>query len=125
MYLIYIGFQTIRQPLIQEHDSQFSVSKTASLVTGVLTNALNPKTALFVLSLMTQLMSMQFSIFGLIGFGNFISLMHLIWFSAVAYVFSYPMLRTKILTQQRKLNHVIGSVLVGLGIMLLLNVGLS
>lgn len=97
MYLIYIGYQTIRQPLIQTHDPHAVISMRASFQNGLLTNALNPKTALFVMSLMTQLMSMQITVWGLVGFGSFVSLTHLVWFTAVAYLFSSPQLRDRIL----------------------------
>lgn len=125
MYLIYIGYQTIRQPLIQTHDPHVVVSIRASFYNGVLTNALNPKTALFVISLMTQLISMQITVWGLIGFGSFVSLAHLLWFFAVADLIFTPKLRDRILAQQRLLNRLIGGVLIALGGMLLLNLGRS
>ena len=52
--------------------------------TAFLTNSLNPKTSVFVISLYTQVIGIQTSPIGQIGWGAFISLSHFIWFALVA-----------------------------------------
>lgn len=82
---------------------------------GFLTNALNPKTTLFVLSVYTQLVRPGTPWPLQVGYGLFMSLAHLLWFSLVATVFSHAPLRRRVLERQRVLNRGIGLALMALG----------
>lgn len=89
-YLIYIGYQTfIQKPIMTNTDT---ISHTHALKYGLFTNALNPKTTLFVISTYTQIVKPMTSLVTLIGYGEFMSLAHFVWFAIVALVFSHPTL---------------------------------
>lgn len=96
------------------------LSKRQALQYGFFTNALNPKTTLFVVSTYTQIVSSLTPKAVLIGYGLFMSLAHFVWFAMVVLVFSQQQLRQKMLQRQVVINRVIGLVLAMLGIFLLL-----
>lgn len=121
LYLIYLGCQTTQQQVVLQ-DSPQSTQQTLkeSWKNGFFTNALNPKTTLFVLTLFTQVVSEQTPLWVQLGYGLFISLAHLIWFCLVAQFLSTPALRNRLLAKQKIVNTVIGGILILLGLMLLL-----
>ena len=60
LYLLYIAWQTWRHSVAiasELADSQAAFSHWSALKTGLISNALNPKTTLFVLSLYTQVIA--------------------------------------------------------------------
>lgn len=122
VYLVYIGYQTFcaRAVATAELSSQAALSKAASLRSGFMTNAFNPKTTLFVLSTYTQVVHVDTSMTMQLAYGLFMSLAHWFWFSLVALFFSDSRLRAGMLRCQDVLNKVIGMVLVALGVMLAL-----
>ncbi|MER7536090.1 LysE family translocator [Streptomyces sp. NPDC097704] len=122
-YLVYIGYKTFVAKATQvdvDQAGETGLSKAGALRTGFLTNALNPKTMLFVLSTYTQVVSADTPLVQQVGYGLFMSFAHLVWFGLAAVFFSHTSLRTRLLRKQAVLNKVIGSVLVGLGMVLAL-----
>lgn len=121
-YLVYIGVKTFAQRTRLDIDLSDgpAISRIQALRTGFLTNALNPKTTLFVLSTFTQVIHQDTPLWRQIGYGLFMSFAHLVWFAMAALFFSNDRLRAKMLRSQVVLNRVIGSVLVGLGVALAL-----
>lgn len=121
-YLIYIGCHTFMQRSRVEVDlsAEPSMRPIAALRTGFLTNALNPKTTLFVVSTYTQVVHVDTSLPAQFGYGLFMSFAHWAWFSLVALFFSHDGLRAAMLRAQLLLNRLIGTVLVGLGVSLAL-----
>ncbi|MEK9520324.1 LysE family translocator [Streptomyces sp. NPDC087908] len=121
-YLVYIGYKTFVTKAQVDIDlsEDGGISKAGALRTGFLTNALNPKTMLFVLSTYTQVVSADTPVFQQIGYGLFMSFAHLVWFALAAVLFSNQALRSRLLQRQTVLNKVIGAVLVGLGMVLAL-----
>ncbi|GAA4030941.1 LysE family translocator [Streptomyces plumbiresistens] len=121
-YLVFIGYKTfIAKARVQIDLSEGNgLSKAGALRTGFLTNALNPKTMLFVLSTYTQVVRADTPVVQQIGYGLFMSFTHLAWFALAALFFSNRSLRTRLLRRQAVLNKVIGTVLVGLGVALAL-----
>ncbi|KQX79164.1 MULTISPECIES: LysE family translocator [Streptomyces] len=119
-YLVYIGVRTFlaRADLDVDLGSRPGLSRLGALRTGFLTNALNPKTTLFVVSTFTQVVGPDTGLWQQAGYGLFMSLAHLGWFGLVALFFSHSHLRTAMLRRQKVLNRTIGSVLVGLGVTL-------
>ncbi|QEL54668.1 LysE family translocator [Chromobacterium paludis] len=116
-YLVYIGVQTFRQEphvRVDLHAGQ-PVSAWGAFKTGFLTNALNPKTTLFVVSTYTQVVHADTPLSLQFGYGLFMSFAHWAWFSLVSLFFSHDGLRGAMLSMQRLLNRLIGSVLIGLG----------
>ena len=86
-----------------------------------MTNALNPKTTLFVLSIYSQVVSIDTSLIIQVGYGLFMSLAHLLWFTLVACILSHSRIREQLLQKQVLVNRIIGIVLGALGILLLLS----
>ena len=117
IYLIYIGYKTFSSRLVLSTEPGVTQknSAMASLRTGFMTNALNPKTTLFVLSTYTQVVQVDTSILLQIAYGLFMSFAHWIWFSLVALFFSDQRLRNAMLKNQKLLNRAIGAILVALG----------
>jgi threonine/homoserine/homoserine lactone efflux protein len=121
-YLIYIGASTVlaKPKSVGPGDVPGGQSVARAITAGVLTNGLNPKTAVFVISLYTQIIGPGRSLAFQLGCGLFISLAHLIWFAGVASFLSRPTIRQTVLANQRVFNGLIGSVLVLLGVALAL-----
>ncbi|SPL72547.1 LysE family translocator [Acinetobacter stercoris] len=119
IYLIYIGYKTFTQKPVTDTSSINAINPSQALKYGFFTNALNPKTTLFVISTYTQIVNVSTPKIILIGYGLFMSLAHFIWFSIVAIVFSSIILRQKMLAKQVMINRIIGVVLCLLGVILL------
>ncbi|UQX02187.1 LysE family transporter [Streptomyces sp. RerS4] len=117
-YLVWIGVRTFRAraDLTVDLESKPELSPLGALRSGFLTNVLNPKTTLFVVSTFTQVVGPETSTWQQVGYGLFMSGAHLMWFAAVALFFSNSRLRERMLKAQKALNRAIGSVLVGLGV---------
>ncbi|MFF4584170.1 LysE family translocator [Streptomyces sp. NPDC001388] len=121
-YLVHIGIRTFRTRGEVEVDltGRTELTPLAALRTGFLTNVLNPKTTLFVVSTFSQVVDPGTPVAQQVGYGLFMSVAHLLWFGVVAVFFSHDRMRTLMLRGQRVLNKVIGSVLAGLGVSLAL-----
>ncbi|QIJ62376.1 LysE family transporter [Streptomyces sp. JB150] len=119
-YLVYIGVRTFRARGDVRVDlvDKTELTPLAALRTGFLTNVLNPKTTLFVVSTFAQVVDPGTPLWQQAGYGLFMSLAHLLWFAVVAVFFSQDRMRTLMLRAQKVLNKVIGSVLAGLGVSL-------
>ncbi|MEL5955789.1 LysE family transporter [Streptomyces sp. CLV115] len=119
-YLVYIGLRTFfaRGDLDVDLETKPQLTRLGALRTGFLTNALNPKTTLFVVSTFTQVVGPDTALWQQAGYGLFMSAAHFGWFALVALFFSNSRLRTSMLKWQKALNRGIGSVLVGLGVTL-------
>jgi RhtB (resistance to homoserine/threonine) family protein len=119
-YLVYIGVRTFRTRGEVEVDlsGKTELTPLAALRGGFLTNVLNPKTTLFVVSTFAQVVSPGTPLLQQVGYGLFMSLAHLLWFGVVAVFFSQERMRALMLRAQKVLNKVIGSVLAGLGVSL-------
>lgn len=121
IYLIYIGYKTFQYKNIVIDQCNYSptLSSAEAFKNGFITNALNPKTTLFVLSTFTQIVKPSTSMYTQIGYGAFMSLAHLIWFIFVALILSTPSIRNKLLASQKYVNRFIGVILIFLGLVLI------
>lgn len=117
-YLIYLGYRSLTNTTHVTLDSEGAVAGT--FLSGFLTNALNPKTLLFVVSAYTQVVQPGSSLAQQFGYGLFMSLAHWVWFSLVALGFSNVSLRRLMIERQRLVDRVIGLALLGLGATVLL-----
>ncbi|WP_131669558.1 LysE family translocator [Psychrobacter pygoscelis] len=128
-YLVTIGIQTYRHTESQNiqldsHQASTSsghLSAATAFKNGFMTNALNPKTTLFVLSIYSQVVSIDTSLIIQVAYGLFMSLAHLLWFTLVACILSHSRIREQLLQKQVLVNRIIGIVLGALGILLLLS----
>ena len=118
-YLIYLGFTMLRAKKADPAEAANAVaplSDLAALKIGFFTNALNPKTTLFVVALFTQVISPSTPIAVQLGYGAFMSLAHLVWFVLVAYAFSSDAARRFVASSRHIIERCIGAALVALGL---------
>lgn len=119
IYLIFIGYKTFTQEPIIDVASTQRINHLQAFKYGFLTNALNPKTTLFVISTYTQIVSTTTPKLVLLGYGLFMSFAHFLWFAIIGVLFSSILLREKMLTKQVLINRVIGLLLCLLGLLLI------
>lgn len=119
-YLIYLGVTMLRSRPDGEMASQPAavLSDMAALRTGFLTNALNPKTTVFVVSLFLQIVGQDTSLATQLAYGGFISLAHVGWFCIVALCFSAQGVRARLLAVRHWIDRAFGGMLVGFGVLL-------
>ncbi len=118
-YLIYIGWKTFTSTKKSEIDcvkSKRTISSLSAFKTGFITNALNPKTTIFFLSIFTQVVNQETPLLIQITYGAIISMAHLIWFSLVSFLISHPVLLKKFNQYQHRIEKVIGVILIGFGL---------
>lgn len=121
-YLIFLGIKMLRaKPATDEMLAEQPVlSSLGALRTGFLTNVLNPKTTIFIVSLFMQVVQPQTPLAVQLGYGAFIVLAHAVWFSAVAIFFSTDSVRGRLLAVRHWIDRVFGALLVGFGMLLAL-----
>lgn len=118
-YLIYLGVKMLlAKPGAVATAAAVSMSDAMALRTGLLTNALNPKTTIFIVSLFMQVVRPDTSLATQIGYGAFISLAHMAWFALVAMCFSAGALREWLLGVRHWVDRAFGGLLVGFGVLL-------
>ena len=118
-YLLYIGYKTFTAKgnlEIKGDKKGPELTPFKAIKLGFITNALNPKTTLFFLSIFTQVVNPETPIWIQLTYGLIISLAHGIWFSVVSLFFSHPALVDKFNVHKQKIERVVGSVLIGFGI---------
>jgi RhtB (resistance to homoserine/threonine) family protein len=122
-YLIYLGIRMMRAKpgadaaTGQEPDAA-AVSDLAALRMGFLTNALNPKTTVFIVSLFMQVVSPGTSLGVQLAYGVFIAAAHVAWFALVAVCFSGGGARRRLLAARHWIDRAFGALLVSFGLML-------
>jgi threonine/homoserine/homoserine lactone efflux protein len=120
-YLICVGYQTFFSKPVETNNLEASspmMTSFESIRLGFFTNALNPKTTLFVLSTYSQIVSPNTPLLQQYSYGIFMTAAHWAWFAMVCMFFSTPLLRQKMLNNQRPINHIIGCALASLGCLL-------
>ncbi|MEI2301256.1 LysE family transporter [Ensifer sp. MJa1] len=119
-YLIWLGVKMLRTrpagPLAQA--ALPALSDLGALRTGFFTNALNPKTTVFIVSLFMQVVQPGTSLTVQIGYGAFIAAAHVVWFALVALFFSAGMVRSRLLELRHWIDRCFGALLVGFGLLL-------
>lgn len=120
LYLIYLGAKMLAaKPVDGRPATQAGpLSDLAALRTGFLTNALNPKTTMFIVSLFMQAVRPDTPLPVQIGYGLFIALAHAGWFSLVALCFSADAVRDRLLSLRHWIDRTFGVLLVSFGVML-------
>ena len=120
VYLIVIGWKTWsnRAGLVIDLHGGARLPQHKMLLNGLLTNALNPKTTLFVISTYTQVVQPGTPLSVQFGYGLCMSAIHLTWFALVAIFFSQASFRLRMVKHQRTLDRLIGTLLMALGVLL-------
>lgn len=124
-YLVYLGLKMLRsQPVGDAPEVAVApLSDAQALRTGFLTNALNPKTTVFMVSLFLQVVQPRTPLALQLGYGLFISVAHMTWFSLVALCFSAGAVRSRLLAARHWIDRAFGGLLVGFGVLLALSRG--
>lgn len=119
-YLVYLGVKMLlSRPGETTVDSRVvPMSDWVALRNGFLTNALNPKSMVFIVSLFMQVVRPGTSLEVQIGYGVFVSVAHMVWFGLVAMCFSAGALRKQLLAIRHWIDRAFGGLLVGFGVML-------
>lgn len=119
-YLAYLGlrllFSSIRKP------SPTSPPPAKAFLSGLLTNLLNPKATLFILSLFTQFVRPGLAVFTQLLYGLVIAGTALAWFSALSFLITHPLLHARFAHFQIILMKGMGVVLLILAGFVLFNV---
>ncbi|VVE44627.1 amino acid transporter LysE [Pandoraea communis] len=137
-YLMYIGWRTLRDrapvaDVIRDEGATGATGTSArcaglgvsgpthweeaasALRKGFFTNALNPKTTLFVVSTFTQIVHPGTGWALGLAYGVFMSFAHWAWFSLVALGFSAGWMRAAMVRRQHIVRRTIGGALITLG----------
>jgi RhtB (resistance to homoserine/threonine) family protein len=120
-YLIWLGVKMLAakpQSDTGAAPAQQPLDSAQALRIGFLTNALNPKTTVFVVSLFMQVVQTITPLSTQIAYGAFISGAHVLWFSMVALFFAAGAVRERILSARHWIDRVFGVLLIGFGIAL-------
>ncbi|TFH79840.1 MULTISPECIES: LysE family translocator [Pseudomonas] len=122
-YLVYLGINMLRStPDVQQPDAASpALSDLAALRSGFLTNALNPKTSIFIVSLFMGVVRPDTGLPVQMAYGVFIAGAHVLWFSLVALCFSAGRVREKLLAARQWIDRAFGGLLVGFGVLLTLS----
>ncbi|MBM7344690.1 LysE family translocator [Pantoea coffeiphila] len=120
VWLVYLGVKMLRSraggaPVDRR---VLPLSDAAALRTGFLTNVLNPKTTIFIVSLFMQVVGPETPLAVQIGYGAFISVAHMAWFSLVALGFSAGAVRDRLLAVRHWIDRAFGGLLVVFGLLL-------
>ncbi len=118
-YLIYIGWKTfhshskfeINDMAEKNHATSFSSFKV-----GFITNALNPKTTIFFLSIFTQVVNPETPVMLQVIYGAIISIVHLVWFSSVAIFLTQPVFLKRFNEYKNNIEKIVGVMLMGFGL---------
>ena len=100
------------------HSALVPVSDLEALRTGFLTNALNPKTTVFIVSLFIQVVRPDTSLGMQVSYGLFIAVAHIAWFAIVAMCFSVGAVRERLLAVRHWIDRAFGGLLVFFGVLL-------
>ena len=119
LYLIWLGTRMVlsrKQPA--NKGSAPLMTDTSALRMGFLTNALNPKTTIFILSLFLQVVGPSTPLATQLAYGVFISSAHAFWFAIVATFFSTDVVQERIRKTAHWIDRAFGTTLVAFGVAL-------
>jgi len=118
-YLIYIGWKTFRTHTkleLNDKAEKTKLSDFSAFKVGFITNALNPKTTIFFLSIFTQVVNPETPIMLQIIYGAIISVTHLLWFGSVAIFLTQPVFLKRFNQYKNNIEKIVGVVLIAFGL---------
>ncbi|KFD18308.1 threonine efflux protein [Tatumella ptyseos ATCC 33301] len=120
VYLLWLGIKMLRTKAggAVTDKRLVPLSDAGALRTGFLTNVLNPKTTIFIVSLFMQVVKPETPLMVQIGYGLFISVTHMVWFSLVGLCFSAGGIRERFLAVRHWIDRTFGGLLVIFGVLL-------
>ncbi|SDZ37553.1 Threonine/homoserine/homoserine lactone efflux protein [Jannaschia faecimaris] len=115
-YLIWLGIRTFRGATNDiPEGGRTAMTPVQGMFWGFVTNATNPKTAIFVVSLFLTVISPGTPLMTQLGYGVFIAMAHVIWFATVALLLSAPAVRAGLLSVKKSMERAFGAALVFFG----------
>ncbi len=119
-YLIYIGLKGL---LAKRETATFDIKRSRKTMTGfqafyqgLLCNLLNPKAIMFLLAFFTLVVKPGHSLFTEMGYGFEIALIHMIWFSSLAYMLTHDYVKAGLSRVQYYIVKAMGALLVAFGV---------
>lgn len=119
---IYLGYLGLRL-ILEKKKADGPVAKPRgrnAFLTGFLTNLLNPKATLFLLSLFTQFIDEKTPLWQRAAFGISVPLTAFFWFIFLSYLLTHAAVLPRIKRFQRKFSMAMGLLLFGLSLYVLL-----
>ncbi|WP_235953705.1 LysE family transporter [Acinetobacter terrae] len=129
IYLLYLGIQLLKSAFnknpapISKNQNEILPKKSHStlLVQGFLTNMANPKALVYFSSVFSISISINVSIFEQSSLLALVFIESLMWFSAVALVFSAPKINHYYQKFSKKIDGITGGIFISFGCLLILN----
>lgn len=119
-YLVYLGYKSFSAPLTAGEVSKSDPStKRSWFVEGLLTNVLNPKAAMFFISIYSAVL-LNHSVYVAGVLGLMMMSLALTWFSLVSYLCSTGTMTRKFYLHEKLFNQTLGFVLVLFGLSILI-----
>ncbi len=115
LYLFGLGVKGLLKQnvnIIVNDNNKASISDAVAFKNGFLSNALNPKTTLFFLSLFTQVVDINTPFKIQLLYGFIIAFAHLLWFVLIAYFFSSKFFIDKFSHKRLMIERFMGLVLI-------------
>lgn len=126
VYLVLLGYRALKDSVRvtktrSEERADHSGSARQWLITGFLTNGLNPKATLFFLALFTVVIDIQTPILVQSLYGLYLSIATFCWFALLSLILGLKSVRARILQAGVWFERVMGLVLIFLGLQLALS----
>lgn len=120
-YLIYIGVKSLlskkqHATVLETQHVEHDITRWSAVRIGFLTNVLNPKATLFILSLFTQVISPGTPVGMQVVYGVWMSGMTFVWFTLLSIMVSHPVIKKRFGGIQQYVERSMGAVLIALGI---------
>jgi len=120
-YLGYLGVRIIASSKTKVEPSKAENLSRGAFRTGFLTNLLNPKATLFLLSLFSQFISPETTVSMKIAFGLSIPIVSIAWFSFLSFCITHPSFLPYFQKHQRTFSIIMGGLLIVLAITVIWN----
>lgn len=125
-YLFYIGYKSIRSKgfdkiTVNNLKGHKKISSKKALLTGFLTNILNPKATLFFLSVFSQFITIETPISVQVLYASTCVIMTGLWFSIVSILLTNKHIKNKFLSFSKVIDKLCGGFLIALGLKLALS----
>jgi threonine/homoserine/homoserine lactone efflux protein len=126
VYLVFLGVRAIQASLRTPELATSAAARQAHtpknwVLTGFLTNGLNPKATLFFLALFSVVIDIQTPVLAQAFYGLYLSLATFAWFALMSLVLGITRIRDLLLRSGMWFERVMGGVLIGLGVQLALS----
>jgi RhtB (resistance to homoserine/threonine) family protein len=122
-YLIYIGYKSLTSKTkASEDELQISkvedISPLNALKIGYLTNVLNPKATIFIVSLFSQVINPSTPLSIKLIYGIEMCTVTTLWFSFVGIIAAHPMVKSPLSRAQHHIERITGGILILFGLKL-------